>query len=60
MTPYIVDPVSRKEIALPTDGFIPASDMDTVLMGRLNATYGVKGAAPTDKKLEGPVGFVVD
>ena len=60
VTPYIVDPVSRKEIVLPTDGFIPASDMDTVLMGRLNATYGVKGAAPTDKKLEGPVGFVVD
>tara|TARA_R110002124_G_scaffold1051_7_gene5519 strand:- start:1874 stop:3319 length:1446 start_codon:yes stop_codon:yes gene_type:complete len=60
VTPYIVDPVSRKEIALPTDGFVPASDMDTVLMGRLNATYGVKGAAPTDKKLEGPVGFVVD
>lgn len=60
VTPYIVDPVSRKELALPTDGFVPASDMDTILMGRLNATYGVKGAAPTDKKLEGPVGFVVD
>lgn len=60
VTPYIVDPVSRKEIVLPTDGFVPASDMDTILMGRLNATYGVKGSAPKDKKLEGPVGFVVD
>ena len=60
VTPYIVDPTNRKNIALPTDGFAPASDMDTVLMGRLNATYGTNGAAPTDKKLKGPVGFVVD
>lgn len=60
VTPYVVDPTNRKNIALPTDGFAPASDMDTILMGRLNATYGANGAAPTDKKLKGPVGFVVD
>ncbi|MEN6542353.1 type II and III secretion system protein family protein [Parvibaculum sp.] len=60
VTPYIVDPTNRKKIALPTDGYAPASDMDTVLMGRLNATYGTNGNAPTDKKLKGPVGFVVD
>lgn len=60
VTPYVVDPVSRKEIALPTDGYAPASDMDTILMGRLNATYGNKNAAPTGKQLKGPVGFVVD
>lgn len=60
VTPYVVDPTSRKNIALPTDGFAPASDMDTILMGRLNATYGANGAAPTDRKLKGPVGFVVD
>lgn len=60
VTPYVVDPTNRKNIALPTDGYAPASDMDTVLMGRLNATYGANGSAPTDKKLKGPVGFVVD
>lgn len=60
VTPYIVDPTNRKNIALPTDGFAPASDMDTILMGKLNATYGANGSAPTDKKLKGPVGFVVD
>src|SRR3546814_2896269 len=27
VTPYVVDPTSRKNIALPTDGFAPASDM---------------------------------
>ncbi len=60
VTPYVVDPTGRKNIALPTDGYAPASDMDTILMGRLNATYGASGSAPTDKKLKGPVGFVVD
>lgn len=60
VTPYIVDPTNRKNLVLPTDGFAPASDMDTILMGRLNATYGANGNAPTDKKLKGPVGFVVD
>lgn len=34
--------------------------MDTILMGRLNATYGARGAAAGDKALQGPVGFVVD
>lgn len=60
VTPYIVDPTNRKNLVLPTDGFAPASDMDTILMGKLNATYGANGNAPTDKKLKGPVGFVVD
>lgn len=60
VTPYLVDPTSRKNLALPTDGFAPASDMDTILMGRLNATYGARGAAPGDNSLQGPVGFVVD
>jgi pilus assembly protein CpaC len=60
VTPYIVDPTNRKNIALPTDGYAPASDLDTALMGKLNATYGVNHDAPTDRKLKGPVGFVVD
>ncbi len=60
VTPYLVDPTSRKNLALPTDGFAPASDMDTILMGRLNATYGARGAAPGNNSLQGPVGFVVD
>lgn len=60
VTPYLVDPTNRKNLALPTDGFAPASDMDTILMGKLNATYGASGAAPKDRSLKGPVGFVVD
>jgi pilus assembly protein CpaC len=60
VTPYLVDPTSRKNLVLPTDGYAPASDMDTILMGRLNATYGARGATPGKEPLQGPVGFVVD
>lgn len=60
VTPYLVDAASRDELVLPTDGFAPASDLDTFLMGRLNATYGVGGDAAENGSLQGPVGFVVD
>lgn len=60
VTPYLVDATSRDEIVLPTDGYAPASDLDTFLMGRLNATYGVAGEGGANGALQGPVGFVVD
>lgn len=60
VTPYLVDATSRDKIVLPTDGYAPASDLDTFLMGRLNATYGVAGSEGADGALQGPVGFVVD
>ena len=60
VTPYLVDPVSRQELVLPTDGFAPASDLDTILMGRLNATYGAPGRNKSSRSLKGPVGFVVE
>ena len=59
VTPILVDAASRDELVLPTDGYAPASDMDTFLMGRLNATYGVGDDADSGT-LQGPVGFVID
>lgn len=61
VTPYLVDATSRDKLSLPTDGYAPASDMETILMGRLNATYGVEGRKDAKPgKLEGPVGFVLE
>lgn len=60
VTPYLVKPTSRDKLVLPTDGFAPASDMDTILMGQLNATYNANPDQPRAGKLEGPVGFIVD
>lgn len=48
-----------KGLALPTDGFVPASDLDIYLLGRLHARYGgaVRGQALT---LAGPVGYIME
>src|SRR6185436_6991013 len=36
---YLVTPTANTKLAAPTDGFVPAGDFDTILMGRLNAIY---------------------
>jgi pilus assembly protein CpaC len=58
-TAYLVKPGKEKDFASPGDGFVPAADVETVMLGRLNATYkndpqGLKsaGAAKT--------GFIVE
>jgi pilus assembly protein CpaC len=56
---YLVDPVSDKQIALPTDGFVPATDADTILMGRLNTVYKRTPTAMTTGG-GGNVGFIVE
>jgi pilus assembly protein CpaC len=57
---YLVNPTSEKKIALPTDGFQPAADVETILLGRLNAVYKkapkAVAAAGSDKNL----GFIVE
>ncbi len=55
---YLVDPTKASKIALPTDGFIPATDPETILMGKLNNTHGpedtgARAAAPAK------TGFIV-
>lgn len=59
VTPYLVKPTHEDDIVLPTDGHAPASDIDTILMGRLNATYGA-GKSDLEEKFQGPVGFVME
>lgn len=39
VTPYLVNPVAPSKIALPTDGFRPATDAQTILMGKLNQAH---------------------
>ncbi|HSM96406.1 MAG TPA: type II and III secretion system protein family protein [Rhizomicrobium sp.] len=58
-TAYLVKPGKEKDYASPGDGFVPPSDLETVMLGRLNSTYkndpqGLKsaGAAKT--------GFIVE
>jgi pilus assembly protein CpaC len=57
VTPYLVHATSPDELASPTDGFVPASDAEAVLLSRLNAVYG-KGKQ-AQGALKGPVGFTI-
>ncbi|MFL6689463.1 MAG: type II and III secretion system protein family protein [Alphaproteobacteria bacterium] len=47
---YLVRPTSEKNLRVPTDRFVPANDLDTIVMGRLNARHpadpdGLKSAS---------------
>jgi pilus assembly protein CpaC len=41
VTPYVVRAVAQKELSRPDDGFAPASDSQSALLGRMNRIYGV-------------------
>lgn len=58
VTPYTVKPVSRREIALPTDNFHNPSDQEADFLGRLHKLYGVGGAVPPGG-YSGRVGFII-
>ncbi len=62
VTPYLVNPVKDEQIALPTDGFKPATDLQTILMGKLNQPQKPNPASPKPVKSagEGKTGFIVE
>ncbi len=39
VTAYLVDPVTGRELALPTEGYVPASDAEAILLGRSNTPH---------------------
>lgn len=60
VTPLLVKPVDPNALALPTDGFGPASDMNMYLLGRLNATYGKPTPEYPLGRPQGPFGYILD
>lgn len=56
---YLVDPTSESAFSAPTDGFVAPSDPETLLLGRLNATYRRKDDEPLAPSASAPVGFIV-
>lgn len=60
VTPYLVNPTKRENLATPIDGFIAASDPDAILFGRLNKVYGVRGDQVQKRNWQGPVGMIVE
>lgn len=55
---YLVSPTSATKFVSPTDGFVPAGDAQTILMGRLNAVYR-RDPASIKAAANGPVGYIV-
>ncbi len=57
----LVKPTSPQLLALPTDGFAPASDLDRYFLGHMQNIY-VKQPVPQGNNapsLEGPIGYII-
>lgn len=59
VTPYLVRPTARSQIAQPGTGLQPASDRKANFMGELNTVYG-KGESLPDGGLKGDYGYIVE
>ena len=59
VTPYLVQPTSRQQLATPADGLAPAADREADFLGHLNRIYGRGEGAPSGG-LKGDYGFIVE
>jgi pilus assembly protein CpaC len=59
VTPYLVKPVARQQLATPADGLIADTDMKADFLGNLNRVYGRSEAHPVGD-LKGDYGFIVE
>jgi pilus assembly protein CpaC len=60
VTPYVVRAVAQKELSRPDDGFAPASDSQSALLGRINRIYGVAARVDPVSGVQGNFGFIID
>jgi pilus assembly protein CpaC len=60
VTPYVVRAVAQKELSRPDDGFAPASDSQSALLGRINRIYGVAALVDPVAGVQGNFGFIID
>jgi pilus assembly protein CpaC len=61
VTPYVVKPVARSQLAQPDDGFGWASDLNTdFLLGQMNRVYGRHPERAPVGRFDGDVGFIVE
>ena len=61
VTPYIVKPTARQNLARSTDGLAPASDLKSNVLGHMNRVYGKNAGAVVGGGIkDGNIGFIVD
>lgn len=59
-TPYLVEPTDLANLTDPLRGHANSTVLGSVLLGRLEAAYGVKGNGVGEAGLQGPLGFILD
>jgi pilus assembly protein CpaC len=60
VTPYVVRAVAQKELSRPDDGFAPASDIQSALLGQINRIYGISGRVEQVGIYQANFGFIID
>ena len=60
VTPYVVKPAARSQLAQPDDGFGWASDANSDLLGQMNRVYGRDPERAPIGRFKGDVGFIVE
>ena len=61
VTPYVAKPSSRQQLARPTDGLSPASDLKSNILGHMNRIYGKNLPTEAEGGLkDSTIGFIVD
>ena len=58
VTAYLVDPVAEAKLTTPDANFALPTDLETILMGRVNAVYGKEGKVPADVP-KNAIGYIV-
>ncbi|WOI53563.1 type II and III secretion system protein family protein [Parvularcula sp. LCG005] len=59
-TPYLVEPTDLANLTDPARGHVSPTVFQSVLLGKLEAAYGVKGSGVSEATLQGPLGFILD
>ncbi|MDP6515223.1 MAG: type II and III secretion system protein family protein [Alphaproteobacteria bacterium] len=58
---FVVRPVEAgRRLALPTDGFVPASDFDIHMLGRLYKQYSDRKGIEDVPIIQGPIGYIME
>lgn len=58
ITPYLIDPTTKEKLSTPADGYVNASDPQTLFFGKLNAQYAHTGEGLSKENYNAPVGFM--
>jgi pilus assembly protein CpaC len=59
VTPYLASHAQQKQLARPTDGFLPESELKELFFGHINRVYG-RPDARSGRKYFGDYGYSID